>query len=167
MKRDNNSSGSVLFELAIIVPLLVGIGLGGIELARALRAQQSVAAIAREAANEAFRNCGTIEPDVQASFLQNPNFCLRDVQDRMRALIGMTVEVEISIFQIRDGGPNRVAFTGGNTRFTETDLTVVNLLNTHEIVVVGEATTSYTPAIHFMPGIFSFANRDLYDFAIY
>lgn len=57
--------GSVMVELAIVVPIIVVIGFLSIELTRALRLRQAMNSVAREVANESFRNCeGSTAADV-------------------------------------------------------------------------------------------------------
>ena len=71
LSRNQNSHGSVLVELALILPLMLSLTFGSFEIAKLIRFQQTLSVVSREGANAAFRECST--STTPSSCLDAPN----------------------------------------------------------------------------------------------
>ncbi|MBX7138314.1 MAG: pilus assembly protein [Oligoflexia bacterium] len=93
--------GTVLVELALVIPLAFSMIFGCLELSKMFRSQEILSAVTREGANAGFRECGQ-ENNPEAT-------CLPTVHDRIVTYSNSVlpgVETVISVYKYVPAGPN-------------------------------------------------------------
>lgn len=166
------TSGAVIMELALALPVLVLLFLSSTEYVRALQVQQTLAVVSREAANATFRDC--VE-------LDNVDECLDYVYDRMfdssqKALPGMELIITIYTYDFdpitgvekieRAGVRPASAATpkGRPSKFSLAEFQGPKkaFMQLQQKIAIAETFVSFTPIIENAP-----ISREFYDAAIY
>ncbi len=114
-----------MIELVIVLPLLFVLGLGGIELARALRAYEAVVSLSRELALASFRECVVDPTQTSGSKLAlthkalfNANDCLANTGGTLSSRLTNTVpgaQFAISMYSSVSGSVNRAGYYKSGT----------------------------------------------------
>lgn len=172
-KRIKNERGSSLLELALILPIITGVIFGGIEYTRALRVQQMLSAVAREAANDAFRSCALVvdQPACLSEITTRIQEDTRSVLSRAEIVLALYKKDSNSgvVRRVGIAGVDSLGYTArqNSSAFDETHTQLQNVLTTNESAAVVEVFYDYQPVVRLIPGIFLFSNNEFYEIALY
>ena len=150
---NEEQSGNAMLELAIIIPVILGIFFVGFQFSNYLEKWQLATTFSREAANGSFRACAAERDDPAAPEVINRlSTCLREEHDRLINQAGgvaPNMQVIISIYRYDsdtnrvtregiagNGAPHTSKFTTG--KFSDSDSILGSTLEDNRIVVVGE-----------------------------
>ncbi len=171
-----NQKGNSLLELAIVLPILITLIYGGIEVSRSLSVMQKLTSLSREAASISYRECTLLAPETSRACVVNIVTHLGN--DIQAVLPG--AQLVVSIYRKDKVTPAFVRhFTAPvssdaayTTRFPETgsaSLTVkANSILTHpyhfEELAVAEVFYQHSAILNFVPGA---SNGEFYDVTIF
>ncbi len=192
MSFTKEQRGSAITEFAIVLPLLLGFALAGLELSRSLRYTQLASTLSREIGSVAYRECTSMSA-------RDTRTCLQGVYDRFitfgQSLVPGTL-LAVSAYEYdKDTGEIRrvgiaplAAATPGATdnpsRFTVPNGVPINgvagsltgnaiagaitqqVLQDHRVVVIGEALVPFRPIVGSVPGVLTLFGGGFYDYAI-
>lgn len=193
--QPNSARGAAYIELILVLPILILIVLGCLEFSNAIRTQQALAMISREAGNKIFRRCSEIN---EASALQD---CVRlgysevynssttaltlrtqDTAQRLDLIVGVykydndcTGNSCPTLDAVFPGTSiNRPEIQASSrfsrSHFFDSGARYNQLLGDNRVVVTGEVFLAYTPIIPFVGNLF-FARgpggRLLYEVALF
>lgn len=163
-----SESGAALIELAVILPFLLLLFFGAVDLVRMFQARQIMTALSRESANTVFRECLELDGQVLTD-------CIGDVWNRLTQVSGIALpgtRVVISLYRWSGttSTATRIAYCDSsppptpsgcdvdginNSRFTaasfpagNTPLTV--MIRETERLAVGEVFYTYQPMFGFL-----------------
>ena len=187
-----NERGSAITECAIILPLLLGFALAGLELSRSLRYSQLASTLSREIGSVAYRECGSMS-------VRDTRTCLQGVFNSFntfgQSLVPGTM-LAVSVYEydpvtskVRRVGiapisaatpatpnlPSRFKVPGGLTvdgvAGSSEGLTIAGaitpqVLIDHRVIVIGEALVPFKPIVGSVPGVLTLFGDGFYDFAI-
>lgn len=148
-------AGHAFIELAIVIPVLFGIAIIGLDLARSLSVRQIANALTREAASLAYRDCSseTVDERIES--------CLEGVRNFIAArsnVAGGTAQVILALYDGQSGAIQRRARVGdsvdaSSSRVQQGDVEIrpESALGTailsHEIVISAEILVPFEPLL--------------------
>ena len=164
-----SEAGNVIVEFAIIVPVILIIAFGALDISRAMRVKQIAQTLSRESASLAYRDCsvdtGTTTTD-----------CLDLVQQRMTNRAGALLpgsEIILSLYSYDPVGGNITQYgpTGGTSKYTLTRLNsagdnVGTMIRAQREVVIAEIHAPYTSFFAPSARMFQLGSRIFYDVSI-
>lgn len=183
---DQAQTGVAILELALILPVLVFCVFAGLEFARALQKMEIAAALSREAASIAYRNCAA-DPAGDPSYTEHWNdtayivACLTAARDEVLDIgTALTDRVDIIVNLYReDAAHTMVQYSTGaidpvkhSTKFAVAGGTTVTggngavTLHRRSYVVTGEAYVPFQTIIGFVWKSFRAIPQEFYDATI-
>jgi hypothetical protein len=147
----NNSRGQSLLELAFIIPIFMAIVFGIIEFTNMYMTSLRASNLSRAIANGAFRDCGFLSQSSMSTCLQDSidrvfseaNLILADFANQ-GTVMASTYEFDPNDPPARLAG-QEAAGAGGYTSRYDLNLIDMDVLTTHERVVIGEVMYPYEP----------------------
>ena len=157
--------GNAILELALVLPVIAAIALGGLEYSRALKWMQISATLSRESASIAYRDCSMMRDDANILGPQYLTICLQ----RVRSTVAQQVQesapnamIILSLYDF-DGVIEQEALVGGNATFSSKydPVSMNNDINGHlsqtvvenDFIVISEVYLPYKPIV---PGLAEF-----------
>ncbi len=109
IKRDNKryrkkEQGAVLVELALVIPVLLGISISALELTRAVKIFKTAIQFSKESASEVYRNCADVD---ELGCIAQKHF---QMTSYLRNLTGTNAKIIINVFEADPGGINTFTF---------------------------------------------------------
>jgi Flp pilus assembly protein TadG len=169
----NKTSGSVLIELAIVLPIIVFIALGSVDIAQAIRASKAAATLSREMASIAFRECSIEIAECTTAFSDVGAF--KGIADVATA-VHNHAKISAIYWSDNDTTTNNcktgqsISFTSAtDAKFPKYAASALKTICTDRLngqterrVAVGEAFIPYDPIMPFMSNVVG-ANGGFYD----
>lgn len=184
---NRNELGVSVVELAIVIPLLLGLVFASLEFARALRVSKMVSTMSREAANYAMRECSPV--------WDSPQPCLQDAVNKVQnfAAAGLgNVRVIVTLYKWNDttSSPEEAGiFPTRADQILQASVPGVDakrvtrfclfgclpseqaidqtLIRDAGMVTVGEVYVDYKPIVSYVPQIFKWNVDTLYEATIF
>ncbi len=159
----SSDAGHAFIELAIVIPVLFGIAIIGLDLARSLSVRQIANALTREAASMAYRDCSSETND------EKIESCLEGVRDFIAArsnVAGGTAQVILALYDGQSGAIVRrgrvgdsVDASSSRVQYGDSEIPANSALGaaiiSHEIVISAEILVPFEPLL---AGILPFAD---------
>jgi hypothetical protein len=142
-----NKRGQAMVEFAFMVPVMVTIIFGVIELSNFLTFSLRASNISREIANAAFRDCGFLSTGSMSTCLQSSADRVREHADFIFNDFTNLGAVVVSTYEANppDLAGQETAGAGGYTSRYDIGSVDQDVLATHERIVIGEVFYPYVP----------------------
>jgi len=122
----STQSGTVMIELALVIPVLLAVIFGTFEISRVLQTDQALITFTRQCARSIFRDCAEVteDPFTPGSEVQT---CMNGVYDDMLALANLAVPGAEIIWSVYDYKQGKIAFMGPPPVLEESTVTLLGI----------------------------------------
>lgn len=167
--------GSVLVELALVLPIFLIVSFGGLEIVRTTTARKTTMQLSREAANIAYRKCFNRNGD--AVQMQNClNLCETQIRTSARNTINGGIQIILSYYQTDSATPPNLSLltsVGGSASFPSRFSTTNGSISAgirglpNETIFVGEVYMPYSSIVGNLGRIFRYNTSYVYDASVF
>ena len=168
-RRFTSDEGNLIVEFAIIVPVILLIAFGALDISRAMRVKQIAQTLSRESASLAYRDC-SVQPGTTTTD------CLDLVQQRMNTRSGMVLpgsQIVLTLYSYDPVAGNITQYgpSGGTSKYSLSRLNTIgdnvgNMVRAQREVVIAEINAPYSSLLAPSTRLFQLGERTFYDVSI-
>lgn len=168
-----NESGHGLLEMVVVFPLVLLVGLVGLEYSLSFQEFQQITTISRELASQSYRECSEKRNDATSQRMY-ADYCFEDTIDSVRRSFGSTATgavLIVSLYTWDGAAVHEEALvgeaTGFSSKFSSTALSATSnmgkALRKNNLLVIAEVYRPHVPLVKGIASLTSFAVGNFYD----